>query len=108
MEAAENALDQLIVEFANEHGMTMPDIIVILIAAAVGLAFNTWKEHPDDATRIIEDTFKQRWTRPLGTCVGIDQMASPFSRPSGMSRGESSPTRVVVTLAPGLTRNMRS
>jgi hypothetical protein len=58
MEAAENALNQLIVEFANEHGMTMPDIIVILIAAAVGLAFNTWKEHPDDAKRIIEDTVK--------------------------------------------------
>ena len=66
MEPAENALDQLIVEFANEHGMTMPDIIVILIAAAVGLAFNTWKEHPDDATRIIEDTVKSALDEAIG------------------------------------------
>ena len=58
MEAAEKDLSELIVKFANEYGMIMPDIVIVLIAAAVSLAFDTRKERPDDAKRIIEGTVK--------------------------------------------------
>jgi hypothetical protein len=58
MEAAEKDLSELIVKCANEYGMIMPDIVIVLIVAAVRLAFDTWKGPPEDAKRIIEDTVK--------------------------------------------------
>jgi hypothetical protein len=57
MDLADGAVGQVIAELEKEHGMIMPDIIIVLINAAVSLAFESWKEGgPEDAKRIIQDT----------------------------------------------------
>ena len=63
MGAAIEAVDRVIDKLMTDHGMIMPDIIIVLINAAVTLAFETWKgpedaetNGPEDAKAIIRDT----------------------------------------------------
>jgi hypothetical protein len=57
MDAATERVARVIAELEYEYDMITPDIIIVLINAAVTLAFDIWKEgEPEDAKRIIQDT----------------------------------------------------
>jgi hypothetical protein len=62
MDAAEEAVAQVVAELAIDRGMIMPDIIISLIGFAVELAFEALEcglplmEDTEDVKAIIQDT----------------------------------------------------